>query len=350
MTSSTHYFPASRPALDADLAQPCPRVPDGSKADRGAAIGAAAARRDDRLPGRRRTSRHVHRLLEGTRSRHLAARRQPGWLFAWLGFVDPVIDVTPVALDGTDSLTSAAYSADYNEVRRRRLRRLHPAHGRADRDRALLREQPGRDVPRRPVPLPRRRADGALPATRMFARIDAAVADLHPDLAAQVRRRVLAAVPGDQLADTDANPGTGSTTPAGRRSCRTRPTPTTPAVTPAATAPFAEVVRQTLGDDMPLVLRAAGRPAPSVRDADRPRARCAQRTHLGWSALPRRHGRRLLPRPHDGGPGDARAALTGGQGVWSRIRERTPWEELPGAPPTLGWGCCRAACPTGRSP
>ncbi len=35
-------------------------------------------------------------------------------------------------------------------------------------------------------------------------------------------------------------------------------------------------------------------------------------------------------------------------GVWSQIRDHTPWEELPAVPLPLGWGCCRAACPTGR--
>jgi hypothetical protein len=35
----------------------------------------------------------------------------------WLGFVTPVIDVDPVALDGPDPLGSAAYAGDYAEVR-----------------------------------------------------------------------------------------------------------------------------------------------------------------------------------------------------------------------------------------
>ena len=37
---------------------------------------------------------------------------------AWLGFVKPVIDVEPVELDGPDPLTSRAYAADYEEVRK----------------------------------------------------------------------------------------------------------------------------------------------------------------------------------------------------------------------------------------
>ena len=35
---------------------------------------------------------------------------------AWLGFLKPVVDVAPVALDGHDALTSAEYAADYREV------------------------------------------------------------------------------------------------------------------------------------------------------------------------------------------------------------------------------------------
>ena len=41
-----------------------------------------------------------------------------GMALAWLGFVDPVIAVEPVALNGPDALTSAGYAKDYDEVRR----------------------------------------------------------------------------------------------------------------------------------------------------------------------------------------------------------------------------------------
>ena len=37
--------------------------------------------------------------------------------FPWLGFVDPVVDVAPVALDGPDPVSSTAYATDYEEAR-----------------------------------------------------------------------------------------------------------------------------------------------------------------------------------------------------------------------------------------
>ena len=41
-----------------------------------------------------------------------------GMAAAWLGFVDPLIDVEPVALNGPDALSSPGYAKDYDEVRR----------------------------------------------------------------------------------------------------------------------------------------------------------------------------------------------------------------------------------------
>ena len=34
----------------------------------------------------------------------------------WLGYVDPVVRIRPVVLDGPDPITSAAYARDYDEV------------------------------------------------------------------------------------------------------------------------------------------------------------------------------------------------------------------------------------------
>jgi hypothetical protein len=110
------YFPASRPALDADLAAMLATLPDGSKADTGAAIGAAAA-----------DAMIASRVGDGRGNASIVYAKAPapgiwqppptGMALAWLGFVDKVVDVPDVALDGPDPLTSAAYATDYNEVR-----------------------------------------------------------------------------------------------------------------------------------------------------------------------------------------------------------------------------------------
>jgi hypothetical protein len=99
---------------------------------------------------------------------------------------------------------------------------------------------------------------GLLPTTRMFARIDAAVATafiqtwrLKFDVGFWRPFQAIAA------ADTDGNPGTSPQT-------GWVPLVATPAYSDytsghaAGTAPFAEVVRQTLGDDTRLVLRSSG--------------------------------------------------------------------------------------------
>ena len=98
---------------------------------------------------------------------------------------------------------------------------------------------------------------GLLPTTRLFAQIDAAVATVHPDVATEVRGRLLAAVPGDRR-----RPPTATRRPAPRPAWA--PLVANPAYSDytsghaAATSPFAQVMRRTLGDDTPLVLKAGG--------------------------------------------------------------------------------------------
>ena len=74
-----------------------------------------------------------------------------GWRLPWLGFVDPVVDVAPVALDGPDPVSSAAYATDYEEARMVGLDDRVDEDPRADGDRRVLRGQLDRLVPQRVV-------------------------------------------------------------------------------------------------------------------------------------------------------------------------------------------------------
>lgn len=251
------YFPASRTALDADLAQQLAATPDGSKADRGSVIGADAA-----------AAMVASRVNDGRGDPSIVYTRSPapgvwqpppaGMALAWFGFVDPVVDVPAVVLDGPDSLTSAAYTADWDEVRRlgsatstRRtgeqteIARFFASHVVLGYRDALCRYLDDEPL-------------GLIPLTRMFASIDAATATAF----IQTWRtkydvgfwRPSEAIP---LAGTDLNPST-TADPSWTSLLPTPPYAEYTSGHAAATAPFAEVVRQTLGDDVTLVLRTPG--------------------------------------------------------------------------------------------
>ncbi len=234
-------------------------VPDGKKQDAGVGIGAAAA---DRMI--------ASRVGDGRNDASIVYSKAPapgiwqppatGMAMAWLGFVKPVVDVAPVALDGPDPLTSAAYATDYNEVRRVGAVDS-PLTERSAEQTAIAQFMAPNLVPVYRVAL----CDvldaepmGLLPTTRMFARIDAAVATafiqtwrLKFDIGFW---RPFQAIAG---AATDGNPATSPQT--GWVSLVATPAYSDYTSGHAAgTSPFAEVVRQTLGDDTRLVLKAGG--------------------------------------------------------------------------------------------
>lgn len=252
------YFPASRSRLDQDLAATLAWIPDGARQEAGAEIGAAAA---DRMI--------ASRVGDGRGDPSVVYAKAPGpgvWqppaggamAIAWLAFLRPVVDVPAVAVDGPDPLGSAAYAADYEEVRslgsRDSVTRTAAQTATAQffsRNAVLeYRDALCRYLDTAPL--------GLLPTTRLFARIDAAV------LTTFVRTWRLKYEVGFwrpfqaiALADTDGNPAT--TPEAGWTSLVA--TPSYSEYTSghaAATAPFAEVLRETLGDDTPLVLRSGG--------------------------------------------------------------------------------------------
>jgi len=251
------YFPASATNLNADLAASLAMVPNGKKEAAGVSIGAAAA---DRMI--------ASRVGDGRNDASIVYSKTPapgiwqppasGMAFPWIGFVDPVVDVAPVALDGPDLLTSAAYATDYNEVRRVGGAISSPLTERTPDQTAIAQFFMANPVLTYRVAL----CDlltgepmGLLPTTRMFARIDAAVANsfiqtwrLKYDVGFWRPFQAIA------MADTDKNDATSPQS-------GWVPLVPNPAYSDytsghaAATSPFAEVVRQTLGDDTRLVLK-----------------------------------------------------------------------------------------------
>jgi hypothetical protein len=252
------YFPASRTNLDADLAATMARIPDGAKADGGAEIGAAAA-----------DAMIASRVGDGRFDPAIVYQKTPGpgvWqpapgggmALAWLGFLDPVVDIEPVALDGPDPIGSPAYAADYAEVAAigsttsttRTEEQTTISRFFANNVNGAYRVAVCDVLDQEPM--------GLVPTTRLFARMDAAVLTsfirtfrLKYDLGYWRPYEAIAA------ADTDGNPATAPIP--GWTSLNTNPAYSEyTSGHAAATSPWAEVVRQTLGDDTPLVIRAAG--------------------------------------------------------------------------------------------
>jgi len=257
----SEYFPASAAKLDADLAASLAMVPDGKKQAAGVSIGAAAA--DRMIASRVGDGRNDASVVYSKAPAPGIWQPAPGgsMAVAWVGFVDPVVEVAPVALDGPDPLTSEAYATDYNEVRRVGGATSSPLTERTAEQTAIAQFFSGNPVLMYRVALCDlldREPMGLLPTTRMFARIDAAVANTYIrtwrikfDVGFWRPFQAIA------VADTDGNAGTSPQ--AGWVPLIANPSYSEYTSGHAAgTSPFAEVVRQTLGDDTRLVLRAGG--------------------------------------------------------------------------------------------
>lgn len=249
------YFPASGAALDADLAASLALVPDGTKQDAGVDIGAAAA--DEMIESR---------VGDGRNDATVVYNKTPvpgiwppaavpgGMALPWLGFVEPVIDVPPVALDGPDPISSAAYAQDYIEALE--LGSVGSAT-RTPQQTAVAQFFSGNPVLMYRAALCDLLDDrplGLLPTTRLFARIDAATATTFIQTwLAKYEIGFWRPLQAIARADEDGN---SATTPQAGWS----PLITNPAYSEytsghgSGTAPFAEVVRRTFGDATPLVL------------------------------------------------------------------------------------------------
>ena len=250
------YFPASAVALDTDLANSLARVRDGAKQDAGVAIGAAAA--DRMIASRVDDGRFDPAYVYSKPPAPGVWQPAPGGAMAlpWLGFVDPVVHIRPVVLDGPDPLASAAYARDYDEVlavgnvgsTTRTGDQTTIAQFFANNPMFMYRTAVCDLLAAEPL--------GLLPTTRLFARIDAAVVTSFIAtwrLKYEVGYwRPVQAIAG---ADTDDNP---ATTPQDNWV----PLVANPAYADytsghaGATSPFAQVLRRTLGDDTALVLKA----------------------------------------------------------------------------------------------
>ena len=251
------YFPLSGATLDADLAASLAMVPDGKKQDAGVAIGAAAA--DEMIASRVGDGRNDASIVY-TKTAAIGvwpALPMPGGMaLPWLGFVDPVVDVEPVSLDGPDPVSSAAYAKDYEEARTlgsiagtsRTQAQTDVAQFFSANPMLMYRNALCEYLDAEPL--------GLLPTTRLFARIDAATATtfieawrLKFDVGFWRPVQAVAAAEMDGNPDTHAHPVAWA------------PLVTNPAYSDyvtghgSATSPFAEVLRQTLGDDTALVLR-----------------------------------------------------------------------------------------------
>jgi len=112
------YFSTTSAAnLHDDLTATLDAIPDGPAESRGIRIGARAA-----------AAMIASRVDDGRGDMSIvySKPKKPGnWqppeggvmAAAWLGFVDPIVHIRKVRLDGPDRLRSAAYAEDYDEVR-----------------------------------------------------------------------------------------------------------------------------------------------------------------------------------------------------------------------------------------
>ena len=186
------YFPASGAALDADLTASLAMVPDGKKQDAGVAIGAAAA--DEMIASRGAAASlcPLSGCKDGRNDTSIAytkaaalgiwpAAPMPGGMaLPWLGYVDAVVDVDPVTLDGPDPYDSTAFATDYEEARTLGSNNVPPGTTSRTEEQTkvavffsgnpmlMYRNALCDYLDTEPL--------GLLPTTRLFARIDAATA------------------------------------------------------------------------------------------------------------------------------------------------------------------------------
>ena len=254
------YFPLSRAGLDADLATSLAMVRDGTKEDAGVAIGAAAAAAmiASRVGDGRGDPRYAYTKTGGIGT-WPAAAVPGGMAFPWLGFVDPVVRVAPVHVNGPDRVSSSAYAVDYEEAR------LVGAKTGSTRtpDQTAIAEffaaNSGATYRNAVCDLLDAEPMGLLATTRLFARIDAAVANTFIQTW-RLKYEVGFWRPAQAIAAgaADGNPGTNPHPETWVPLVANPPYSDYTSGHAAATSPFAQVMRRTFGDRTPLVLKGSG--------------------------------------------------------------------------------------------
>jgi hypothetical protein len=248
------YFVSSRAHLDADLDASLARVPNGPGETQGIQAGRAAA-----------AAMIASRVGDGFGDPSIVYAKppaigtwqpSPGGAMAtpWLGFVRPLVAVAPVLLDGPDAVSSTAYAADYDEVRRlgsvgsvqRSQEQTDVARFFAFNPPLMYRDALCRLLDADPVSLAR--------TARLFALIDASVAN---SMIATFRLKFDVGFWRPFQAINSVDDGN----PATEREPGWAPLVPNPAYSDyssghaAATAPMAETIRTMLGEDTTLVLR-----------------------------------------------------------------------------------------------
>jgi hypothetical protein len=248
------YFATTSAAnLDADLTASLAAIPDGPAESRGIRIGASAAKAmiDSRMDDGRGDTSIVYKKDPAP---GIWQPPTTGMAAAWLGFVDPIVHIKPVRLNGPDPLRSDAYAKDYNEVR--------DFGSATDSDRTQAQTDIALFFSANPIAMYRTALCDLLAAdpmglrrtTRLFADIDAATATtmirtwrLKFDVGFWRPFEAVAGAGDDRNPDTAPETGWTSLIP-------------TPAYSDytsghaAATAPFAAVLRSTLGNNVSLHL------------------------------------------------------------------------------------------------
>jgi hypothetical protein len=112
------YFPAFADKLKTDLDTSLAKIPDGRAKRSGMAIGEAAADKmiASRLGDGRNSDQHPY--IPASTAAGIWQPPATGMAVPWLGFVKPLVLPNPVSVDGPDPVGSAAYAADFNEVKR----------------------------------------------------------------------------------------------------------------------------------------------------------------------------------------------------------------------------------------
>jgi hypothetical protein len=248
------YFAATSAAnLDADLAASLDAIPNGPAEARGIRIGARAA-----------AAMIASRVDDGRGDTSIVYDKDPapgiwqppptGMAAAWLGFVDPVVHIEKVRLNGPDPLRSDAYTKDYNEVR--------DLGSATDSDRTQAQTDVAMFFSANPIAMYRTALCDLLAVdpmglrrtTRLFADIDAAVATtlirtwrLKFDVGFWRPFEAVAGADDDRNPDTTPETGWTSLVPVPAYSDYT-------SGHAAATSPFAAVLRATFGNNVSLHL------------------------------------------------------------------------------------------------